>query len=61
VRLEGLGQLKKIHLIGIRTRDLPVWSIVPQPTADWKKYNAKNKDAMEQFDLFNETQQTRKQ
>jgi hypothetical protein len=27
VRLEGLGQLKKIHLIGIRTRDLPVCSI----------------------------------
>jgi hypothetical protein len=23
VRLEGLGQLKKIHLIGTRTRDLP--------------------------------------
>jgi hypothetical protein len=32
VRLEGLGQLKKIHLIGIRTRDLPACSIVPQPT-----------------------------
>jgi hypothetical protein len=32
VRLEGLGQLKKIHLIGTRTRDLPVCSIVPQPT-----------------------------
>jgi hypothetical protein len=30
--LEGLGQLKKIHLIGIRTRDLPAGSIVPQPT-----------------------------
>jgi hypothetical protein len=30
VRLEGLGQLKKIHLIGIRTRDLPACSIVPQ-------------------------------
>jgi hypothetical protein len=24
MRLEGLGQLKKIHLIGTRTRDLPV-------------------------------------
>jgi hypothetical protein len=24
--------LKKIHLIGTRTRDLPVCSIVPQPT-----------------------------
>jgi hypothetical protein len=32
VRLEGLGQLKKIDLIGIRTRDLPACSIVPQPT-----------------------------
>jgi hypothetical protein len=33
VRLEVLGQLKNIHLIGTRTRDLPVCSIVPQPTA----------------------------
>jgi hypothetical protein len=32
VRLEGLGQLKNIHLIGTRTRDLPACSIVPQPT-----------------------------
>jgi hypothetical protein len=32
VRLEGLGQLKKIHLIGTRTHDLPACSIVPQPT-----------------------------
>jgi hypothetical protein len=32
VRLEGLGQLKKIHLVGTRTRDLPACSIVPQPT-----------------------------
>jgi hypothetical protein len=32
VQLEGLGQLKKIHLIGNGTRDLPVCSIVPQPT-----------------------------
>jgi hypothetical protein len=32
VRLEGLSQLKKIHLIGIRSRDLPSCSIVPQPT-----------------------------
>jgi hypothetical protein len=32
VRLEGLGQLKKVHLMGTRTRDLPVCSIVPQPT-----------------------------
>jgi hypothetical protein len=34
VRLEGLGQLKKIssYLIGSRTRDVPACSIVPQPT-----------------------------
>jgi hypothetical protein len=32
VRLEGLGQLKKIHLIGTRIRDLPACSTVPQPT-----------------------------
>jgi hypothetical protein len=32
VRLEGLGKLKKTHLIGTRTRDLRVCSIVPQPT-----------------------------
>jgi hypothetical protein len=32
MRLEELGQLKKIHLIGTRTRDLPACSIVPQPT-----------------------------
>jgi hypothetical protein len=32
VRLEVLGQLKKIHLIGIRTRNLPACSIVPQQT-----------------------------
>jgi hypothetical protein len=31
VRLEALSQLKKIHLIGTRTRDLPVCSTVPQP------------------------------
>jgi hypothetical protein len=31
MRLEGLGKLKKIHLIGIRSRDLPACSIVPQP------------------------------
>jgi hypothetical protein len=28
---EGLGKLEKIHLIGTRSRDLPVCSIVPQP------------------------------
>jgi hypothetical protein len=32
VRLDELGQLKKIHIIGTRTRDLPACSIVPQPT-----------------------------
>jgi hypothetical protein len=32
VRLEGLGKLKKIYLLETRTRDLPAYSIVPQPT-----------------------------
>jgi hypothetical protein len=32
VRLEGLGKLKKINLIGTRTRDFLACSIVPQPT-----------------------------
>jgi hypothetical protein len=32
VRLEGLYQLKKIHIIGTRSRDLPACSIVPQAT-----------------------------
>jgi hypothetical protein len=32
VRLEDLGQLKIIHVIGSRTRDLPACSIVPQPS-----------------------------
>jgi hypothetical protein len=31
-QLEGLSKLKKIHLIGTRSRDLPACSIVPQPT-----------------------------
>jgi hypothetical protein len=31
VRPEGLGELEKIHLIGKRSRDLPVCSLVPQP------------------------------
>jgi hypothetical protein len=30
--LEGLDKLKNINLIGIRTRNLPACSIVPQPT-----------------------------
>jgi hypothetical protein len=33
VRLEVLGKFKKINLIGIRNRDLPACSIVPQPTS----------------------------
>jgi hypothetical protein len=33
MRLERLSQLKKIHLIGARFRDLPACSIVPEPTA----------------------------
>jgi hypothetical protein len=32
VRLEELGQLKKSTSSGFETRDLPVCSIVPQPT-----------------------------
>jgi hypothetical protein len=32
MRLGGLGKLRRIHLIGTRTRDLPACSIVPQPT-----------------------------
>jgi hypothetical protein len=31
MRLEGLGQYKKIHLIGTRTRDLAACGIVSQP------------------------------
>jgi hypothetical protein len=31
VRPEGFGKLEKIHLIGTRSRDLPVCSLVPQP------------------------------
>jgi hypothetical protein len=32
MQLEELGKLKKIHLIGTRTHDLPDCNIVPQPT-----------------------------
>jgi hypothetical protein len=32
VRLEGLGKLKQSNDIGIRSRDFPACSIVPQPT-----------------------------
>jgi hypothetical protein len=31
MRREGLGKLRKIHLIGTPSRDLPACSIVPQP------------------------------
>jgi hypothetical protein len=36
VRLEGLGQLKKFHLIGTRTHDLSAYSIVQ------RDYESKN-------------------
>jgi hypothetical protein len=46
VRLERLGELKKIHLIGIRTRDFPACSIVPQPTTlNRQVYKELNNDA----------------
>jgi hypothetical protein len=32
MRVEGLSQLKKFHLIGTRTRDFRACSIMPQPT-----------------------------
>jgi hypothetical protein len=33
VRLEGLGNLKQSNdLLGIRTREIPACSLVPQPT-----------------------------
>jgi hypothetical protein len=32
VRLEGLGKLRKVHLIRIRSHELPACSIVLQPT-----------------------------
>jgi hypothetical protein len=32
MQLEGLSKLKKIHLIGTRSRDLTACSIVDQPT-----------------------------
>jgi hypothetical protein len=48
VRLEGLG-LRSIEksndLIGIRTRDLPAFSIVPQPTTLPRAPYATNKHA----------------
>jgi hypothetical protein len=49
VQLEGLGQLKKIYLIGTPTHDIPAFSRVPKPTklphaphmtqADFTKFN----------------------
>jgi hypothetical protein len=32
VRPEGLGKLENIHVIGTLSRDLPIFSLVPQPT-----------------------------
>jgi hypothetical protein len=43
VLLEGLGQLKKIRLIGTRTRYHTVCSIVPQPSALLIKFKAQMK------------------
>jgi hypothetical protein len=41
MRLEGVGKLKKkFHLIRTRTRDLPVCTLVPQPTS----FKTQNKD-----------------
>jgi hypothetical protein len=37
--------MKKIHLIGTRTRDLPACSIVPQPTYGRKKNRLTEKSA----------------
>jgi hypothetical protein len=38
MRLEGSGKLKKIHLIGTRTRDLPACSIVPTNESTSRNY-----------------------
>jgi hypothetical protein len=44
VRLEGLGKLKKkIDLVGTRSRDLPAYSIVPQPITLPHAPNPENK------------------
>jgi hypothetical protein len=40
LRLEGLGKLKNIYLIGTRSRHLPACSIVPQPTTLTAVYTA---------------------
>jgi hypothetical protein len=38
MRLEVLGKLKKIHLIGTRSHDFPACIIVPQPTTLPRSY-----------------------
>jgi hypothetical protein len=42
VRLEGLGKIEKIHLIGTRSRDFSVCNIVPQPTTLPRAPNTNN-------------------
>jgi hypothetical protein len=49
VRPEGLGQFKKIHLIGTWTRDFPAFSILPPPLRlyvwdDWVAFGCMNLD-----------------
>jgi hypothetical protein len=47
VRLEGLGKLKNINdLIGTRTRDIPVCSIVPQPSTLPRPSRVKSKGSI---------------
>jgi hypothetical protein len=68
MQVEGLSQLKIIHLIGPRTRDLPACSIVPQPTTlprsikfvanmhagnDYAQYRTPNKYFAEIMFFFN--------
>jgi hypothetical protein len=38
VRLEGLGNLKKIHFIGTRTRDLPACSKFEYSVSNYREY-----------------------
>jgi hypothetical protein len=49
VRLEGLGQLKKIHLIGTRTRDLPACRTVPRPTTLPRGWRILNNQELHNF------------
>jgi hypothetical protein len=44
VRRKGLGKLKKIHLIGSRTRDLSACSIVPYTTLPLPQKNTMTVD-----------------